>query len=111
MRFGVLVVGLVTLMPAIASAEAGFFAGLTYLMGDRPAVGFTVKALNTRIEDRGVVGLGVSYYPTLKGGPAGPFGIDLSAGYQNDNAAGLVGYDFLNNNFNLSLGYSDTKKP
>lgn len=106
MRFGVLVMGLVTMMPVMANAEAGFFAGITYLMGNRPAMGFTVKALNTRVEDRGVVGLGMSYYPTRTGDP---FGIDFSAGYQNDNAAGLVGFDFINNNFNVSVGYTDTK--
>lgn len=37
------------------------------------------------------------------------FGVDLSAGYAFDNAAVLVGWDFLQKSVQVSAGWADTE--
>ena len=97
---------LLTSICGVASAEVGFFAGVTYAFGDKGGIGFTVKALSTRDETKGVAAVGATVYPY---GEKIRYGIDVGAGYQGVNAAGIVSYDLLNNLFGVSGGYSNTK--
>ena len=97
---------LLTSICGVASAEVGFFAGVTYAFGDKNGIGFTVKALSTRDETKGVAAVGATVYPY---GEKIRYGIDVGAGYQGVNAAGIVSYDLLNNLFGVSGGYSNTK--
>ena len=93
-------------LASIAHADAGFFAGITYIFGERDGLGFTVKALATRRDDQPSAALGVSVYP---GAGGVRYGIDVGLGYQGDDAAGLISYDLLLNQFALSVGYADLK--
>lgn len=90
----------------LARAEAGFFAGVTYVFGDRDGIGFTVKALASRRDDRPTAAIGVNIFPSASGTR---YGIDLGVGYQGNDAAALVGYDLLLNQFTASLGYADLR--
>ncbi len=90
----------------LASAEVGFFAGVTYAFGDKGGVGFTVKALSSRDENKAVAAVGTTVYPF---GERVRYGIDVGAGYQGVNVGGIASYDVLNNLFGVSGGYSNTK--
>ncbi len=93
-------------LTSLAHADAGFFAGITYVFGERDGLGFTVKALATRRDDRPAAALGLSVYP---GAGGARYGVDVGVGYQGNDAAGLISYDLLLNQFALSVGYADMK--
>jgi hypothetical protein len=103
----ILVAAIFSAFPWLAHAEMGLFVGVTYQFTDKGGLGFTVKALNTRQEDKAVAAVGTSFFP---GAPHQRFGLDVSLGYQGSNIAALVGYDLLNQRPNLSGGWSDTRK-
>lgn len=90
---------------ATAHADVGAFAGITYLFGDKGGLGFTVKALTTRKEEKAVGAIGVNFYPAR----SQQFGVDVGVGYQWQDAALILGYDVLNQNATVSGGWSDTK--
>ncbi len=90
----------------VATAEVGFFAGITYAFGDSGGLGLTVKALSSREENKGVAALGATVYPF---GEKVRYGIDVGAGYQGVNVGGIASYDVLNNLFGVSGGYVNTK--
>ena len=101
-----LVALLLTSVCGLASAEVGFFAGVTYAFGDKGGIGFTIKALSSRDENKAVAALGATVYPY---GEKVRYGIDVGAGYQGVNVGGIASYDVLNNLFGVSGGYSNTK--
>lgn len=101
-----LAVLLLTSACGIANADVGFFAGITFAFGDKGGLGFTVKALSSRDENKGVAAVGATVYPF---GEKVRYGIDVGAGYQGVNVGGIASYDVLNNLFGVSGGYVNTK--
>ncbi|MEN9294480.1 MAG: hypothetical protein RIS03_174 [Pseudomonadota bacterium] len=98
---------LMSVASTMAMADVGFFAGITYAIGAKDGLGFTVKALSSRREHNPVYGAGFTFYPAAS--PENQYGVDLSAGYQHEDNAVLIGYDFLRNAPQISLGVTDTK--
>ena len=94
---------LLGLLPFAAQANPAAFVGLSYSFGGSSGVGLTVKVLSDDKEDQAVAALGATYYPTA----VNKFGIDLSAGYTFNNAAALVGWDFLQKSVQVSGGWAD----
>ncbi len=95
---------LLSVLSTQASADVGFMAGVGWTFGGGgPAL--TIKVLSSDSRNEGVVAAGASYYPLV----AKKFGLDLGAGYQFDNAAAIVSWDFLQNGVQLSGGWADTE--
>jgi len=85
-----LIIGALATLSAPSHADVGVMLGVGYTFGGAgPAI--TLKALSTDKQDEGVVAAGVSYYPLSQN----KFGVDVGAGYQADNAAAIVSWDFL----------------
>lgn len=98
-----LIIGALASLSTHASADVGVMLGVGYTFGGAgPAI--TLKALSTDKQDEGVVAAGVSYYPLSPN----KFGVDVGAGYQADNAAAIVSWDFLQSAVQVSAGWSDT---
>ncbi|MBL1319478.1 MAG: hypothetical protein COA63_000260 [Methylophaga sp.] len=93
---------LLGLLPLTAQADPAAFVGISYSFGGS-GVGISVKVLSDDEEDQAVAALGATYYPMA----ANKFGIDLSAGYAFDDAAVLVGWDFLQKSVQVSAGWAD----
>ncbi len=88
-----------------AMADLGAFAGVSYAFGAKSGVGFTLQATSSRREDRAIVAGGLSYYPFA----AQPhFGTPIGVGYQGEDFAGIVSYDFMLRNISVSAGYTPT---
>ena len=98
---------LLALCSNLAVADVGFFAGVTYAIGAKDGFGITFKALSSRREHNPVYGAGITVYPSAA--PENQYGFDLSAGYQHEDNAVLVGYDFVKKAPQISLGVTDTK--
>jgi len=90
----------------MAQADAGFMLGISHNFGG--STGITFKVLSSDKQDKGVVALGVSYFP---GNDKNKFGLDLGVGYNFRRGAATVGWDFLHQQVQAAIGYSDTKKP
>jgi hypothetical protein len=82
-------------------ADPGFLVGVSYNFGGQ--VGITMKVLSTSREDRPALAAGISYFPTTK-----KLGVDASAGYVFSHSAITAGWDFLNSNPQIGLGYVNT---
>lgn len=93
---------LLGLLPLTAQADPAAFVGISYSFGGA-GVGISVKVLSDDKEDQVVAALGATYYPMA----ANKFGIDLSAGYTFNDAAVLVGWDFLQKGVQVSAGWAD----
>lgn len=93
---------LISLLPFTIQADPAAFVGISYSFGG-PGVGISVKVLSDDEEDQAVAALGATYYPMA----VNKFGIDLSAGYAFDDAAVLVGWDFLQKSVQVSAGWAD----
>jgi len=96
---------LLLLSSSFVMADAGIFAGVVYNFGAKSNFGISLKVLSTDEEDKGAIGAGVSYYP---GNDSNKFGMDLSAGYVFKNGAVTLGWDFLQSQSQLGLGFVDT---
>lgn len=91
-------------MSAQAQADIGVMVGVGWAFGGSgPAI--TVKALSSDKKDEAVVAAGVSYYPLSQN----KFGLDAGVGYNFDNAAAVISWDFLQGSAQLSGGWSDTE--
>ena len=90
----------------MAQAEAGFMLGISHNFGG--STGITFKVLSSNKQDKGVVALGVSYFPRDE---KNKFGLDLGVGYNFRRGAATVGWDFLHQQVQAAIGFSDTKKP
>jgi hypothetical protein len=93
---------------SVASANPAVMGGVSYKFGassDKLAgAGLTAKVLSTDKEKKPVVGAGVSFYPWAKADKK--FGLDVSAGYNFSKGAVMGGWDFLQNQPSVSLGYN-----
>jgi hypothetical protein len=85
------------------SQNPGVFLGLTYALGSKDGLGFTLQVTSSRRDDQGVAAAGVSYYPTT-----GKVGIPLSLGYQKSDTLVLGGYDLLLKIPVIQGGYTNT---
>lgn len=95
------------LCPPTIDAQPSVMAGLTFSFGGGNAAenfGFTLKMLNTNEANHFVLGAGGSYYPWSDT----KFGLDLSAGYNVNEATALAGYDFLKKAPVFSGGWVNT---
>jgi len=86
----------------IAHAEPAAYVGLSYTFGGE--IGISAKVLSENEEDNVVAAVGASYYPFSQN----KFGLDVGAGYAFDNAAALIGWDFLQHRIQGSIGWADT---
>lgn len=99
-----------TTFVGFAFASPAVTGGITYNFGgdtkDSPlsGAGATVKVISTSEEKKPVVGAGVSYYPWTKSD--NKFGLDVSAGYNFKKGSAMAGWDFLQNQPTVSLGYN-----
>ena len=88
----------------------GVMVGLAFKFGGAAPstkdIGITAKILSNRNEDTFVLGAGVTFYPM----EPQSFGLDISAGYNFDNATIMGGFDFLQKTPQLSIGWSNTDK-
>ena len=93
---------------SISFSSPAIMGGISYKFGktdnDLSGAGATVKILSTKEEKKPVVGAGVSYYPWAKDDKK--FGIDVSAGYNFKKGAIMGGWDFLQKQPSISLGYN-----
>ena len=100
---------LVSVAPILIASPA-VMGGVTYNFGGNESnntlsgAGATIKVLSTSKEKKPVVGAGVSYYPWASEDKK--FGIDVSAGYNFKKGAVMGGWDFLQNQPSVSLGYN-----
>lgn len=95
-------IGMMFAAASPAIADPGVFLGVTYNFGG--SVGVSLKVLSTNKEDRGALAAGVSYYPATSN-----FGVDAGAAYLFKNSAVTLGWDFLNSNPQVGVGYVNTK--
>ena len=91
-----------------AQADPGFMLGICHNFGG--STGVTIKVLSTNKQDKAVAALGVSYFPDDAANKLG-LGLDLGLGYNFRRSAAAVGWDFLHNQVQGAIGFSDTKKP
>ena len=89
-------------------ASPAINGGFTYKFGDSSAseenIGATLKVLSTSKDKKPVLGAGVSYYPWAKDDKK--LGIDVSAGYNFKKGSVMAGWDFLQKEPSVSLGYN-----
>ncbi len=102
-----LILSLVSIV-SISFASPAVMGGISYKFGskgnDLSGAGVTAKILSSDKEKKPVVGAGVTYYPWAK--DSKKFGIDVSAGYNFKSGAVMGGWDFLQNQPSVSLGYN-----
>jgi hypothetical protein len=93
---------------SVSFASPAVMGGISYKFGksdnDLSGAGVTAKILSSDKEKKPVVGAGVTYYPWAK--DSKKFGIDVSAGYTFKKGAVMGGWDFLQNQPSVSLGYN-----
>jgi len=93
---------------SFATANPAVLGGITYNFGGSgdalKGAGATVKVLSNGADKKPVVAAGLSYYPWADKDKK--FGLDVSAGYTMKNSAVLGGWDFLQNQPTVSLGYN-----
>ena len=99
---------LATVCATILSANPAVMGGITYNFGgssdSAEGAGATVKVLSSGADKKPVVAAGFSYYPWAK--ESKKFGLDVSAGYNIKNTAVMGGWDFIQNQPTVSLGYN-----
>ena len=87
-----------------ARADAGYFVGLSFLLDGNVSeknIGFTAKMMNSDKHDEWKAAIGASIYPWSND----KFGLDLGAGYSDNNTAGFVSYDLIQVKPVVSLGW------
>jgi hypothetical protein len=94
-------IALLITLPFTIQASPAAFVGISYSFGGN--IGLSVKLLSDDKEDKVVAAIGASYYPTAMN----KFGIDIGAGYTFNNAAAIVGWDFLQKSPQISAGWAD----
>lgn len=93
--------------PTVAMADPTFMigAGVTFGGGQSPQYALTAKVLSDNQNEEFVAGAGVSYYFGT-----GDFGADVGVGYLMDDTALMFGYDFLQGQAQVSLGYAEVEE-
>ena len=82
-----------------AYAEPGVMIGISHNFGG--STGVTLKLLSTREKNKAALAAGITYFPWTSGSP---WGADVGLGYTFDRGALALSYDWLNEQFQLSLG-------
>lgn len=90
-------------VPFTTQADPAAFVGLAYSFGGN--AGLTVKVLSDDEEHKTVGALGVTYYFNTPNS----LGLDVSAGRTFSNSAATIGWDFLQQNAQVSGGWADTE--
>ena len=89
-------------------ADTGVFVGVVYDFGSgtraSSGLGLSAKVVSDDEEDKAVGAVGLSYFPQA----ANKLGVDVSIGYTFDNGLVTLGYDILNKQPQMGLGYMDT---
>jgi hypothetical protein len=88
-----------------AYAEPGVMIGISHNFGG--STGITLKLLSTREKNKAALAAGITYFPWATGSA---WGADVGLGYTFNRGALTVGYDWLNNQFQLSLGAANTRR-
>jgi len=89
----------------VVFAKPAFFGGITYKFGSGlENAGITTKVISDNKDKKVVIGAGATYYPWAKSGKQ--FGVDVSAGYNLKNTTVMAGWDFLQNQPSVSLGFN-----
>lgn len=99
------VAALMALATTSVHADPTAFVGLSYNFEDK--IGITAKVLSNDKKDKVVAALGATFYLDSQNS----FGMDASAGYTFDDAAVLLGYDFLLESPVISAGWADIDCP
>ncbi len=102
-----LVAAILSIFATGALADAGVMLGVSYSFSGPASLnnlGFTAKLLSSDEEDKWVGALGASFYPWSDK----QLGLDVSGGYNFEDSAVLVGYDFLKRAPQISGGWSNT---
>lgn len=98
---------ILSILAAGAQADVGVMVGVAYNFGGQASLknlGFTAKILSSDKEKKWVGALGATLYPWSNQ----LFGADVSAGYNFEDSAALIGYDFLKGGLQLSGGWVNT---
>jgi hypothetical protein len=85
--------------------------GLSFNFGGGSAeqsFGITAKVLSNDWQDYQAAALGMTYYPMKE---TNKVGLDASLAYKSTFAVGTIGWDFLNNQPQVSAGYVDAQEP
>jgi hypothetical protein len=99
-----IILGALAALSTHAQADVGVMVGVGWAFGGAgPAI--TVKALSSDKRNQAVAAAGVSYYPLSEN----KWGLDAGVGYNSDNAAAIISWDFLQGAAQLSGGWSDTE--
>jgi len=97
----------VSLVSSLGATPA-VMGGITYNFGgdgdSMAGAGATVKVLSNGADKKPMVAAGFSYFPWAK--DSKKFGLDLSAGYNIKNTAVMGGWDFIQHQPTVSLGYN-----
>lgn len=102
-----LVAAVLSIFASGAQADPGVMLGVAYSFGGPGSMnnlGITSKVLSSDKEDKWVGALGVTFYPWSDK----RLGLDLSGGYNFQDSAALIGYDFLKRAPQISGGWSHT---
>ena len=99
-----LVASLGTAVGPPVHAEPGVMIGISHNFGG--STGVTLKLLSTRQKDKAALAAGITYFPWATGSP---WGADVGLGYTFNRGALTFGYDWLNGQFQLSVGAANTK--
>lgn len=102
-----LVAAILSIFAAGAQADTGVMIGVAYNFSGQASLnnlGFTAKILTSDKEDKWVAALGATLYPWS----AQMFGVDVSGGYNFEDSAVLIGYDFLKGAPQISGGWANT---
>lgn len=91
-----------------ALADPAVMLGVSVNFGGGSAIspGITAKVLSSDEQDQAVAAAGVSFFPLA----ASRFGVDVSAGYNFNEGTALIGYDFLNQQIQVSGGWVNTRE-
>ncbi len=95
---------------SITYAKPAFMGGFTYKFGTNNSLenlGTTIKVLSSGEDKKAVVSIGASYYPWSKNNQ---FGLDAAVGYNLKKVNLGAGWDFINNEPSVSLGYASSIK-
>ena len=87
-----------------ARADAGYFVGLSFLLDGNLSeknIGLAGKMMNSDKHDEWKAAIGAFVYPWSDK----KLGLDLGAGYSDNNTAGFISYDFLQVKPVVSLGW------
>jgi hypothetical protein len=102
-----LVAAILSIFAGGAQADAGAMVGVAYNFGGPASLknlGFTAKVLTSDREDKWVAALGATLYPWSDK----LLGLDVSGGYNFEDSAVLIGYDFLKGQPQISGGWANT---